>query len=129
MGRKQPMRLSTTPLEPILPRVIKPARYTGGEWNSVVRDWETTPIKVALAYPDVYEVGMSNLALMILYDLFNQQEDVLAERVYTPWVDNSTCWAGWWRQPSLCRPAWSCLLRERTGRTQPSVLTTSVNST
>ena len=87
MGRKQPMRLSTTPLEPILPRVIKPARYTGGEWNSVVRDWETTPIKVALAYPDVYEVGMSNLALMILYDLFNQQEDVLAERVYTPWVD------------------------------------------
>jgi radical SAM family uncharacterized protein len=71
----------------ILPRVTKPARYTGGEWNSVPKDWEKTPIKIALAYPDVYEVGMSNLALMILYDLLNRQEDVLAERVYTPWMD------------------------------------------
>ncbi len=71
----------------ILPRVIKPARYTGGEWNAIVKDWETTPIKVALAYPDVYEVGMSNLALIILYDLLNGHEHVLAERVYTPWMD------------------------------------------
>ena len=70
-----------------LPQVVKPARYTGGEWNSLVKDWEKTPIKFALAYPDVYEVGMSNLAIMILYDLLNRHEDVLAERVYTPWVD------------------------------------------
>jgi radical SAM family uncharacterized protein len=81
------MSADAATLESILPRVIKPARYTGGEWNSVVKDWETTPIKVALAYPDVYEVGMSNLALTILYDLLNQQEDVLCERVYTPWMD------------------------------------------
>jgi radical SAM family uncharacterized protein len=74
-------------LESILPRVIKPARYTGGEWNSIVKDWDATRIKVALAYPDVYEVGMSNLALIILYDILNEQEDVLAERVYTPWMD------------------------------------------
>ena len=74
-------------MDPILPRVIKPARYTGGEWNSVVKGWEKTHIKFALAYPDVYEVGMSNLALMILYDILNQQEDALAERVYTPWMD------------------------------------------
>jgi len=71
----------------LLPRVIKPARYTGGEWNSCVKDWDQTTIKVALAYPDVYEVGMSNLALIILYDLLNRREDVLAERVYTPWMD------------------------------------------
>jgi radical SAM family uncharacterized protein len=74
-------------LQRALLQVIKPARYTGGEWNTVVKDWEDTPLKVALAYPDVYEVGMSNLALMILYDLLNQQGDILAERVYTPWMD------------------------------------------
>ena len=73
--------------EPMLSHVIKPARYTGGEWNSVVKDWDLTPIKVALAYPDVYEVGMSNLGLMILYDILNTEKDVLAERVYTPWID------------------------------------------
>jgi radical SAM family uncharacterized protein len=77
----------TATLGSVLPQVIKPARYTGGEWNSGVKDWDHTPIKVALAYPDVYEVGMSNLALMILYEIVNKQQDVLAERVYTPWVD------------------------------------------
>jgi radical SAM family uncharacterized protein len=71
----------------ILHKVIRPARYTGGEWNSVVKDWDTTPIKIALAYPDTYEIGMSNLALPILYELLNGQADVLAERVYAPWVD------------------------------------------
>ncbi|NIN63446.1 MAG: TIGR03960 family B12-binding radical SAM protein [Anaerolineae bacterium] len=74
-------------LDPVLRTVIKPARYTGGEWNSVVKAWDEIEIKLALAYPDVYEVGMSNLAIMILYDLLNREHDVLAERVYTPWVD------------------------------------------
>jgi radical SAM family uncharacterized protein len=74
-------------LDGILPRLAKPARYTGGEWNSVVKAWDEIEIKLALAYPDVYEVGMSNLAIMILYDLLNREHDVLAERVYTPWVD------------------------------------------
>ncbi|MFC1915674.1 TIGR03960 family B12-binding radical SAM protein [Chloroflexota bacterium] len=76
-----------TYLNDILPRVTKPARYTGGEWNSVVKDWDKTNIKIALSYPDVYEIGMSNMALPILYDLLNNQPDVLAERVYAPWVD------------------------------------------
>ena len=71
----------------ILHQVIKPARYTGGEWNSIVKDWSKTPIKVALSYPDLYEVGMSNMALPILYELLNRQPDVLAERVFAPWVD------------------------------------------
>ena len=74
-------------LDDILPLVTKPARYTGGEWHSIVKDWETTPIRIALSYPDVYEIGMSNIALPILYDLLNSQPDVLAERVYAPWVD------------------------------------------
>ena len=74
-------------LDDILPKVTKPARYTGGEWHSIVKNWETTPIRIALSYPDVYEIGMSNIALPILYDLLNSQPDVLAERVYAPWVD------------------------------------------
>jgi len=71
----------------ILYQVTKPARYTGGEWNSIVKDWDKTNIKFALCYPDLYEIGMSNMALPILYDLLNNQPDVLAERVYAPWID------------------------------------------
>jgi len=71
----------------ILHNVNRPGRYTGGEWNSVTKDWDSTPIKIALAYPDTYEIGMSNMAIPILYDLLNRQPDVLAERVYAPWVD------------------------------------------
>ena len=76
-----------TNLDNILYQVTKPARYTGGEWNSIIKDWESTPIKIAISYPDTYEIGMSNSALPILYELLNSQPDVLAERVYAPWVD------------------------------------------
>jgi len=72
-------------LDRILHRVQKPARYTGGEWNAVIKDWESTPLRVVLSYPDTYEIGMSNMALPILYELLNNQPDVLAERVFTPW--------------------------------------------
>ncbi len=71
----------------ILYQVIKPARYTGGEWNSIIKDWDKTALKVALGYPDLYEIGMSNMAIPILYDILNSQPDVLAERVYAPWTD------------------------------------------
>ena len=74
-------------LNRILHGVTRPARYTGGEWNSIVKDWETTPVRVLLSYPGAYEVGMSNMALPILYELLNRREDVLAERVFAPWVD------------------------------------------
>jgi radical SAM family uncharacterized protein len=74
-------------LDRLLPTVTKPGRYTGGEWNSVVKDWGAGPVRWALAFPDVYEIGMSNLGLAILYDLLNAQPGVLAERVYAPWVD------------------------------------------
>ncbi len=76
-----------TYLNKILYQVTKPARYTGGEWNSVVKDWDKTFLRIALSYPDLYEIGMSNMALPILYELLNSQPDVLAERVYAPWVD------------------------------------------
>jgi radical SAM family uncharacterized protein len=74
-------------LDHILPAVSKPARYTGGEWNSEVKDWGSCDVRWALAFPDIYEIGMSNLGLAILYDRLNQVDCVLAERVYAPWVD------------------------------------------
>jgi radical SAM family uncharacterized protein len=74
-------------IEELLFQVSKPARYTGGEWNSIVKKWDATPIHIALAFPDIYEIGMSNLAIQILYDILNKQPDVLAERVFAPWVD------------------------------------------
>ncbi|MBK6846095.1 MAG: TIGR03960 family B12-binding radical SAM protein [Proteobacteria bacterium] len=71
----------------LLPRVEKPARYVGGELNQVVKPWEQIPLRVALAFPDVYEIGMPNLGLAALYELVNQQPEMLAERVYVPWTD------------------------------------------
>ena len=71
----------------ILFNVTRPARYTGGEWNSITKDWHEADIKIALSYPDTYEIGMSNIALTILYDILNNQPGVLAERVFTPWPD------------------------------------------
>ena len=82
------------PLDDILPRVTKPARYTGGEWNSVVKDWGEVDVRVALIYPDVHEVGMSNMALPILYDIVNRDQRFLAERAFTPWVDMAAALRG-----------------------------------
>jgi radical SAM family uncharacterized protein len=80
-----PINLET--LSYILPGVQKPGRYTGGEWNSVVKDWAQVPTRLALAFPDVYDLGMSNLGLFVLYDIVNQRPDMLAERVFLPWPD------------------------------------------
>lgn len=74
-------------LELILPFVEKPGRYTGGELNQIVKDWDTTSVKVALVFPDIYDLGMSNLGLAILYDQINRRVDTLAERVFAPWID------------------------------------------
>lgn len=74
-------------LEHILPRVQKPARYVGGEWNMVRKDWEQTPLKTVFAFPDVYEVGMSHLGLQIIYHVVNSRPDALMERTFAPWVD------------------------------------------
>jgi radical SAM family uncharacterized protein len=74
-------------LERILPTVEKPGRYTGGELNSVVKDWSQIGTRVCVAFPDIYDLGMSNLGVAILYDILNHQPDVLAERAYCPWSD------------------------------------------
>ena len=71
----------------VLQSVLKPARYTGGEWNAKVKDWDSVDCTFALALPDVYEVGMSNLGLAILYEILNREDNIAAERVYTPWID------------------------------------------
>ncbi len=76
-----------TKLELILPNVQKPGRYTGGELNQVVKDWQAIQTKVALIFPDIYDLGMSNLGMAILYDQVNQRPDALAERAYSPWSD------------------------------------------
>lgn len=75
-------------LEPsILSKVLKPARYTGKEFNSICKDHSQVEVTIALALPDVYEVGMSNLGLKILYQILNNRDDTAAERVFAPWVD------------------------------------------
>ena len=71
----------------ILQSVEKPVRYTGSEWNAVRKNPDEVRCTFALALPDVYEVGMSNLGLAILYEILNGRADVAAERVYAPWTD------------------------------------------
>lgn len=73
-------------IQSLLPTVLKPSRYIGNEINAVHKEWHDQ-LKVAIAYPDLYEIGMSNLAVQILYHILNTRTDVLAERVFAPWSD------------------------------------------
>jgi len=74
-------------LERILPRVQKPARYTGGEYNQIIKDKAGLNVRVAFCFPDTYEIGMSNLGMSILYSTMNEQPYVWCERVFAPWGD------------------------------------------
>lgn len=76
-----------TILNRILPKVQKPGRYTGGELNQVIKPWESVDIHLALVFPEIYDIGVPNLGMSILYDLVNQRTDALAERAYAPWLD------------------------------------------
>lgn len=71
----------------ILMSIEKPARYIGGEYNSVMKDKERVDVRFCMCFPDVYEIGMSHLGIQILYDMFNRREDTWCERVYSPWPD------------------------------------------
>lgn len=71
----------------LLPQVQKPFRYVGGEWNEIVKEPGSTDLTFALAFPDIYEIGMSHLGFRILYSLINSREDAAAERVFCPWPD------------------------------------------
>ena len=74
-------------LERILPRVQKPARYTGGEYNQIIKNKDEVDVRVAFCFPDTYEIGMSNLGMGILYSTMNELPYVWCERVYAPWGD------------------------------------------
>ena len=74
-------------LERILPRVQKPARYVGGEYNAVIKDKGTVDTRIAFCFPDTYEIGMSNLGMRILHGVMNQMDGVWCERVFAPWGD------------------------------------------
>ena len=74
-------------LNELLLTVQKPGRYVGGEWNAVRKEWTPERVKVCLAFPDVYEVGMSHLGIKILYGILNNRDDCLCERAFAPWVD------------------------------------------
>lgn len=83
-------------LKKILPAVQKPGRYVGGELNQVKKDWESVATHIALVFPDIYDIGLPNLGIMILYEQINQRQDALCERAYVPWLDMETamCRAG-----------------------------------
>ncbi|HAZ10671.1 MAG: hypothetical protein A2047_04255 [Omnitrophica bacterium GWA2_41_15] len=67
--------------------ILKPARYINSEWNAVHKDWNEGALKIALSFPDVYEIGMSHLGMRILYGILNREQDVICERVFAPWLD------------------------------------------
>jgi len=73
-------------LERLLPKVVRPARYTGNEWNSIVKEWPGK-LHVALAYPDVYEEGVGHPLVLAIYDALNRADDILCERAFLPWPD------------------------------------------
>lgn len=75
------------PYQSLIHQVEKPARYLGGEYLAKRKDWDATPVKVALTFPDTYEIGMSHMGMKILYSVMNGCEDILAERAYCPWID------------------------------------------
>lgn len=74
-------------LRRILPRVQKPGRYVGGELNQIVKDWRSVETHFAMIFPDIYDIGVPNLGVMILYELLNKRADTLCERAYLPWLD------------------------------------------
>ena len=74
-------------LERLLPKVSKPIQYVGGELGATVKEWDSATVRWALMYPDAYEVGLPNQGIQILYEVLNEQPDVLAERTYAVWPD------------------------------------------
>lgn len=74
-------------LQAILPTVQKPARYTGGEYNEIIKNKQDVRVRVAFCFPDTYEIGMSNVGMRILYGVMNEMDGVWCERAFAPWAD------------------------------------------
>ena len=81
------MSFQDHPYADFLHQVSKPARYVGGELFSVVKDWDTLDAKMVLAFPDVYDIGMSHQGTKILYSIINKEDDLCLERAFCPWFD------------------------------------------
>src|SRR5512135_2502300 len=75
------------PYAPFVGLVEKPARYLGGEYQSITKEWAAVDMRVALAFPDVYDIGMTHLGTKIIYSRLNKEARILFERAFTPWVD------------------------------------------
>jgi len=73
--------------EELLQHVQRPGRYIGGEINAIIKDWDTADLKVALVFPDIYDIGMSHLGMKVLYHILNSRPDILCERAFAPWPD------------------------------------------
>ena len=107
------MPVPSEKLQDLLLEVEKPVRYIGNEWNSIVREGPEIDVRVALAYPDQYEIGMSHLGFRILYSLLNAKPGVAAERVFAPWPDleaalrKHACRSSRWRR-SARLPSSTC---------------------
>ncbi|HNN98201.1 MAG TPA: hypothetical protein PKI03_38315, partial [Pseudomonadota bacterium] len=87
-GSADPATLSADhPYADFVAQVEKPGRYLGGEFQSVRKPWADAQVRLALAFPDVYEIGMSHLGTKILYSLLNKHPGIVCERAFTPWVD------------------------------------------
>lgn len=67
--------------------ILKPGRYINNEWNAVYKEWKHAALKVALCFPDIYEIGMSHLGMKIIYGILNRERDIICERVFAPWSD------------------------------------------
>ena len=71
----------------LLNSIFKPGRYINKEWNAVHKEWTADAVKVALCFPDIYEIGMSHLGIRIIYGVLNQEKNIICERVFAPWID------------------------------------------
>lgn len=81
---------ATAPLHPyahFVHQVVKPARYLGGEYQAVIKDWSSVDIRICMAFPEVYDIGMSHLGTKIIYSILNKDPRIACERAFTPWVD------------------------------------------
>jgi radical SAM family uncharacterized protein/radical SAM-linked protein len=90
MAHPTPSPRSEHPYASFLERVRKPSRYVGGEHGEIRKDWDATHARICLAFPDVYDIGMSHLGFKILYGIINEHPKLLAERCYAPWTDMET---------------------------------------
>ena len=89
--------------------ILRPGRYINSEWNAVHKEWDSAVLKIALLFPDIYEIGMSHLGMKILYGLLNREEGVICERAFTPFPPPSPA-------SPLCmnlRSGWRWFIRRR----------------